>query len=129
MVLISEFEQTKMYFVAPYLLSEHVRNSNVWKTRLASLVGITERETGVGKIGWNGNSTDLTEKIIFLYFAYRTKKKDLLISLNYPIIHPVSRFQILFKKDFERNIRCSFQIPYQNSRTSLVCLLWLSLFS
>ena len=25
--------------------------------RLASLVGITERETGVGKLGWHGNST------------------------------------------------------------------------
>ena len=28
-------------------------------TRLASLVGITERETGVGKLGWHGNSTGI----------------------------------------------------------------------
>ena len=30
--------------------------------RLASLVGITERETGVGKLGWHGNSTVFDRK-------------------------------------------------------------------
>ena len=31
-------------------------------TRLASLVGITQRETGVGKLGWHGNSTGFDGK-------------------------------------------------------------------
>ena len=30
--------------------------------RLASLVGITERETRVGKLGWHGNSTGFDRK-------------------------------------------------------------------
>ena len=40
-------------------------------TRLASLVGITERETGVGKLGWHGNSTGFDRKnnSFFSYFA------------------------------------------------------------
>ena len=33
-----------------------------FSVRLASLVGITERETGVGKLGWHGNSTGFDRK-------------------------------------------------------------------
>ena len=39
-------------------------------TRLASLVGITERETGVGKLDWHGNSTG------FSILRNERKKKD-----------------------------------------------------
>ena len=43
--------------------------------RLASLVGITERETGVGKLGWHGNSTGFDRKKMFFSLFCVTKKK------------------------------------------------------
>ena len=39
-----------------------MRNSEPTSSRLASLVGITEREMGVGKLGWHGNSTGFDRK-------------------------------------------------------------------
>ena len=35
--------------------------------RLASLVVIKERETGVGKLGWHGNSTGFDRKNIYFF--------------------------------------------------------------
>ena len=41
-----------------------------YRCRLASLVSITERETGVGKLGWHGSSTGFDRKnVFFSYFA------------------------------------------------------------
>ena len=43
---------------------------NHGNSRLASLVGITVRETGVEKLGWPGNFTGFdTQKFAFSYFA------------------------------------------------------------
>ena len=46
--------------------------------RLASLVGITEREKKVGKLGWHGNSTGFNRKNIYFFPILRNerKKKD-----------------------------------------------------
>ena len=42
--------------------------------RLASLFGITERETGVSKLGWHGNSTGF-DRIFFSTFGNEKRKK------------------------------------------------------
>ena len=56
MIISSNVEMFFSRHVTSYLLI--AKNG-----RLASLVGITERETEVGKLGLHGNSTrDLTEK-------------------------------------------------------------------
>ena len=39
-------------------------------TRLASLVGITERETGVDKLGWYGNFTEFDRKNTLNNFSF-----------------------------------------------------------
>ena len=39
-----------------------MRNSEPTSSRIASLVGITEREMGVGKLGWHGNSMGFDRK-------------------------------------------------------------------
>ena len=44
--------------------------------RLASLVGIKERETGAGKLGWHRNSTGFDRKIFFPILRNERKKKD-----------------------------------------------------
>ena len=44
-------------------------------SRLASLVGLTERGTGVGKLGWHKILWDLTGKIIFFFLFCVTKEK------------------------------------------------------
>ena len=44
--------------------------------RLASLVGITERETGVGKLGWHGNSTGFDRKNIVFFPILRNERKE-----------------------------------------------------
>ena len=46
--------------------------------RLASLVGITEREMGVGKLGWHENYTEFDRKKLFFFPILRneSKKKD-----------------------------------------------------
>ena len=44
-----------------------------------SLVGTTESETGVGKLGWHGNSTRFDRKnnvCFFLILRNERKKKD-----------------------------------------------------
>ena len=46
-----------------------------FRIRLASLVGITERETGVGKLGWHGNSTGFDRKIFFFPILRNERKK------------------------------------------------------
>ena len=64
-------------FVSKLSFDENI--DNYIKTRLASLVGITEREIEVGKLGWHGNSTrDLTEQIYIFSLCCVTKeeKKD-----------------------------------------------------
>ena len=46
--------------------------------RLASLVSITKRETGVGKLGWQGNSTGkekIGKKTFFLFCVTKEKRK------------------------------------------------------
>ena len=45
------------------------------KDRLASLVGITEREIGVGKLGLQGNSTGFDRKNIIFFLFCVTKEK------------------------------------------------------
>ena len=47
-------------------------------SRLAILVGKTERETAVGKLGWHGNSTGFDRKNIIFFPILRNerKKKD-----------------------------------------------------
>ena len=47
-------------------------------TRLESLVGITERGKGLGKLGWHGNSTGFDRKNICFFPILRNerKKKD-----------------------------------------------------
>ena len=45
-------------------------------SRLASLVGITERETGVGKLGWHGSSTGFDRFFFFPILLNERKKKD-----------------------------------------------------
>ena len=47
--------------------------------RLASLVGITERETGVGKLGWHRNSAEFDRKY-FVFPILRNKRKKRKIS-------------------------------------------------
>ena len=47
---------------------------NRFTIRLASLVGITERESGVGKLGWHGNSTGFDKKKIFPILRNKRKK-------------------------------------------------------
>ena len=42
-----------------------MRNSEPTSSRIASLVGITEREMGVGKLGWHGNSMGFDRKNTF----------------------------------------------------------------
>ena len=46
-------------------------------------VGITERESGVGKLGWHGKSTGFDKKIYIFFPILRNerKKKDDLTSL------------------------------------------------
>ena len=46
-----------------------------YRCRLASLVGITERETGVGKLGWHGSSTGFDRKNVFFFPILRNKRK------------------------------------------------------
>ena len=49
------------------------------RDRPASLVGITERETREGKLGWHGNSTGFDrKKYVFLFPILRNEreKKD-----------------------------------------------------
>ena len=71
------------------------------QTRLANLVGITERETGVRKLGWHGNSTGFDRKkkhFFFLFYATKEKKKDWLTSLEtnmFYILNP-SKMKIRF---------------------------------
>ena len=48
--------------------------------RLARLVVITERETGVGKLGWHGNSTGFDRKKIFFFLVCGTKEKERLVN-------------------------------------------------
>ena len=44
-------------------------------SRLASLVGITERETGVGKLGWHGISTGFVRKKFVFFPILRNERK------------------------------------------------------
>ena len=41
-----------------------------------SLVGITERETGEGKLGWHGNSTGFDRTFFFPILNNERKNKD-----------------------------------------------------
>ena len=43
---------------------------------LESLVGVTERETKVGKLGWHRNSTEFDRNFFFLILRNERKKKD-----------------------------------------------------
>ena len=43
--------------------------------RLASLVVIKERETGVGKLGWHGNSTGFDRKKKIFFPSLRNERK------------------------------------------------------
>ena len=52
-----------------------LKTKNILRTRLASLVGITERKTGVSKLGWHGNSTRFDKKNTLFFLFYVTKKK------------------------------------------------------
>ena len=45
------------------------------KLRLASFVGITERETGIGKLGWHGNSTGFGRKNCFFPILRNERRK------------------------------------------------------
>ena len=58
------------------------KNINLLKKirRVASLVGITERETGVGKLGWHGNSTRFDRKNICFFFLFCVTKEKRKIS-------------------------------------------------
>ena len=47
------------------------------KLRLASFVGITERETGIGKLGWHGNSTGFDRKNCFFLFCVTKEKRKI----------------------------------------------------
>ena len=44
--------------------------------RLASLFGITERETGVSKLGWHGNSTGF-DRIFFSTLVTKKEKRKI----------------------------------------------------
>ena len=48
--------------------------------RLASLVVIKERETGVGKLGWHGNSTGFDGKKFFFSILRNERKKERLVN-------------------------------------------------
>ena len=46
------------------------------KIRLATLVGVTERETGVNKLGWHGNSTGFDRNYCFFFPILRKERND-----------------------------------------------------
>ena len=56
-------------------LSTIILHFNFDRHRLASLVGITERGTGVGKLGWHGNSTGFDRRNIFFFLFCVSKEK------------------------------------------------------
>ena len=64
--------------------------------RLVSLVGITERETGVGKLGWHGNSTGFDSKNCFFpYLRNKRKKKDQLTSPSSLVLAKKKSYRLL----------------------------------
>ena len=52
-----------------FLLDDYIYNV----CRPASLVGITKRETEVGKLSWHGNSMGFDRKLFFFFFSTEFK--------------------------------------------------------
>ena len=49
-------------------------------SRLPSFVGIMKRGTGVGKLGWHGNSTGFDGKKFFFSILRNERKKERLVN-------------------------------------------------
>ena len=49
--------------------------------KVASLVGITERESGVGKLCWHGNFMEFDRKIFIFFYVAQRKKEERLVTL------------------------------------------------
>ena len=61
--------------------------------KVASLVGITERESGVGKLCWHGNFMEFDRKIFIFFYIAQRKKEERLVKLKLRLIRTSSNRQ------------------------------------
>ena len=60
----------------------YVPNTFIVLRYQANLVGKTERETGVGKLGWHGNSTGFDRKNVFFLFCVTKEKRKISLFID-----------------------------------------------